>query len=72
MPTCLSGILTPKNLLIKLVHIQFIQGLGAILVESISGSYSNVVGFPIECIIPNLTANGWISFAENTQHEVYG
>jgi len=48
-----------------------IQGLGAILVESISGSYSNVVGFPIECIIPNLTANGWISFAENTQHEVY-
>ena len=48
-----------------------IQGLGAILVESISGSYSNVVGFPIECIIPNLTANGWISFAENTQHEEY-
>ncbi len=49
-----------------------IQGLGAILIESISGSYSNVVGFPIECIIPNLSANGWISFAENTQHEVYG
>ena len=49
-----------------------IQGLGAILVESIFGSYSNVVGFPIECIIPNLTENGWISFVENTQHEVYG
>ena len=48
-----------------------IQGLGAILVESISGSYSNVVGFPIECIIQNLTRNGWISFAENSQHEVY-
>ena len=41
-----------------------IQGLGTILVESISGSYNNVVGFPIECIIPLLTANGRISFAE--------
>ncbi len=40
-----------------------IQGLGTILVESISGSYNNVVGFPIEKIIPHLTANAWISFA---------
>ena len=47
-----------------------IQDLGAILVKSIHGSYSNVVGFPIECIIKKLTANGWISFAENSRHEV--
>ena len=40
-----------------------IQGLGAILGESISGSYNNVVGFPIERIIPHLIANTWISFA---------
>ena len=47
-----------------------IQGLGTILVKSINGSYTNVVGFPIECIIPHMTANGWISFAENCLHEV--
>ena len=47
-----------------------IQGLGAILVESISGSYNNVVGFPIERIIPHLTANAWISFAEKEKMEV--
>jgi|TARA_B110000305_G_C19343290_1_gene590301 septum formation protein len=47
-----------------------IQGLGAILVESISGSYNNVVGFPIERIIPHLTANAWISFAEKEIIEV--
>ena len=39
-----------------------IQGLGSILVESISGSYNNVVGFPIEYIFPHLTNIGCISF----------
>jgi septum formation protein len=47
-----------------------IQGLGTILVESIRGSYNNVVGFPIECIITHLTANAWISFAEPEKTEV--
>ena len=47
-----------------------IQGLGAILVESISGSYNNVVGFPIERIIHHLTANAWISFAVKDKMEV--
>ena len=47
-----------------------IQGLGAILVESISGSYNNVVGFPIERIIPYLTANASISFAVKGKIEV--
>ncbi|WP_323845110.1 nucleoside triphosphate pyrophosphatase [Microbulbifer magnicolonia] len=31
-----------------------IQGLGAALVESISGSYSNVVGLPLEALVPML------------------
>ena len=39
-----------------------IQGLGSILIESISGSYNNVVGFPIEYIFPYLTNIGCISF----------
>ena len=39
-----------------------IQGLGSILIESISGSYNNVVGFPIEYIFPHLTKNGCINF----------
>jgi len=39
-----------------------IQGLGSILVESISGSYNNVVGFPIENIFPHLINIGCISF----------
>jgi septum formation protein len=47
-----------------------IQGLGAILVESISGSYNNVVGFPIESIITHLIANTWISFAVKENMEV--
>ena len=47
-----------------------IQGLGAILVESISGSYNNVVGFPIESIITHLIANTWISFAVKEKMEV--
>jgi len=47
-----------------------IQGLGSILVESISGSYNNVVGFPIERIIPHLIENSWVSFAEQEKMEV--
>ena len=39
-----------------------IQGLGSILIESISGSYNNVVGFPFEKIIPYLASNGCISY----------
>ncbi|WP_299941522.1 nucleoside triphosphate pyrophosphatase [uncultured Microbulbifer sp.] len=35
-----------------------IQGLGAALVESISGSYSNVVGLPLEALIPMLEHAG--------------
>lgn len=31
-----------------------IQGLGAVFVESIAGSYSNVVGLPIEALVPLL------------------
>ena len=31
-----------------------IQGLGAVFVESITGSYSNVVGLPIEALVPLL------------------
>ena len=44
-----------------------IQGLGSILVESIAGSYNNVVGFPIEYIIPYMSDNGWISYSEKVQ-----
>ena len=49
-----------------------IQDLGAILVESISGSYSNVVGFPIECIIPNLDRK-WLDYLcrKYSKHEIY-
>ncbi len=39
-----------------------IQGLGAILIESIHGSYNNVVGFPIERVISHLVSKSWISF----------
>ncbi len=31
-----------------------IQGLGAVFVQSIAGSYSNVVGLPIEALVPLL------------------
>ena len=41
-----------------------IQGQGLILVESIEGSYNNVVGFPIENIIPHMSDNGWISYSK--------
>ncbi|AMX02019.1 Maf family protein [Microbulbifer thermotolerans] len=35
-----------------------IQGLGAALVASISGSYSNVVGLPLEALVPMLEKAG--------------
>ena len=35
-----------------------IQGLGAALVKSISGSYSNVVGLPLEVLVPMLEKAG--------------
>lgn len=35
-----------------------IQGLGAALVESINGSYSNVVGLPLEALVPLLEKVG--------------
>lgn len=41
-----------------------IQGLGTALVESIQGSYNNVVGYPIEIILEQLLQNGWISFSD--------
>ena len=44
-----------------------IQGMGSILVESIAGSYNNVVGFPIEYIIPYMSDNGWISYSVKVQ-----
>ncbi len=47
-----------------------IQGHGTILVESIAGSYNNVVGFPVEYIIPNMTENGWISYSEKAQEGI--
>ena len=44
-----------------------VQGLGSILVESISGSYNNVVGFPIENIFPHLINIGCISFRDKNK-----
>jgi septum formation protein len=35
-----------------------IQGIGAFLVESISGSYTNVVGLPVCALIKSLLATG--------------
>ncbi len=35
-----------------------IQGMGAALVESISGSYTNVVGLPLEALVPMLEQAG--------------
>ena len=47
-----------------------IQGQGLILVESIEGSYNNVVGLPIEFIIPYMSNNGWISYSEKAQEVI--
>jgi septum formation protein len=47
-----------------------IQGYGLILIESISGSYNNVVGFPIENIIRYMLDNGWISYSEKNQEGI--
>lgn len=41
-----------------------IQGMGAMLVASIKGSYNSVVGFPVEQILPHLIQEGWISYKE--------
>ena len=38
-----------------------IQGIGAVMVESIQGSYSTVVGFPMEAIFWDLMEKGWIT-----------
>lgn len=38
-----------------------IQGKGACLIESISGSYSNVVGLPIRLVYSMLTSNGFVA-----------
>jgi septum formation protein len=38
-----------------------IQGLGTLLVQSIKGSYNNVVGLPVELLIPDLVAMGVMS-----------
>ena len=46
-----------------------IQGLGAALVESISGSYSNVVGLPLEALVPMLEKAGipyWVGAGDLT------
>lgn len=50
-----------------------IQGLGATLVESISGSYSNVVGLPLEALAPMLEKAGipyWQSAAASNKDQV--
>ena len=47
-----------------------IQGQGLILVESIEGSYNNVVGLPIEFIIPHMSNNGWISYSKKDQEGI--
>jgi len=35
-----------------------IQGLGSVFIEKISGSYTNIVGFPVSCLYKNLKKLG--------------
>ncbi len=43
-----------------------IQGWGTYLVESITGSYNNVVGFPIEKILHQMLKRQWLSLANTS------
>jgi septum formation protein len=38
-----------------------IQGAGGAMVSRIEGSYSNVMGFPVEFVIWDLLARGWVT-----------
>lgn len=38
-----------------------IQGAGAAMVERIEGTYTTVVGFPMEAIVWDLLDNGWVT-----------
>jgi len=38
-----------------------IQGAGGAMVTRIEGSYPNVVGFPVECVIWDLLERGWVT-----------
>lgn len=38
-----------------------VQGLGSVMVERIEGSYTNVVGFPIETVFWAALARGWVA-----------
>ena len=50
-----------------------IQGIGAFLVESISGSYSNVVGLPLSALVTTLCRTGALkAFPIPTQKMVNG
>ncbi len=35
-----------------------LQGIGALLIRSIEGSYTNVIGLPLECLYPHLRRYG--------------
>lgn len=37
-----------------------VQGVGGAMIERIDGSYTNVVGFPIEHIVWDMLASGWV------------